>query len=613
MRPGYELVKEQLFFRRELKERVSWFIQLRWVAGALGLGLSWSARFAGLDLPIGPLTTIFLLVILYNGGLYLVSSRLESFKPQEVRPYTLFAHIQISLDLLALFLVICFTGGAASPFVIFTIFHIILAGILLPPGASFGYAAAVLLAMASLTAAQRPWLHPAPTSHGLALFQAGGYVGVWVHYLAFAGALLITAFLTTSLKTSLRTKGRHLLAISRELDAANVRLTALYRMIKEVSSHSKLQDLLDAATSQAARIMGVKACSIKLLDEQKRQLSFASTHGLSQDYLSRGAIDLERSQVNRDIIQGSPYVIGHIQEKDYFQYAEDIQKEGIASMLCLPLRSDNIVLGVFCVYRSESTPFAAEDVEFFGLMSDLTAIAIERLKWDLTKSWFMTKAAHQLRSPINAVHSMLRMVRRGYVGALNDRQNETLERCEKRLEILAEVIGDLLKVGRERTEAGKTRLHPVDPAQIMNQLAPLYRNLSLQKGLDISFHIGELVPHIVGNERILEDLYANLISNAIKYTPAGGRIQVDLVGENQQKLRFQVSDTGIGIPEENIPRLFSEFFRAENAKALVEEGTGLGLVIVKEILDRLGGTIQVESKLGVGTRLTCLIPAMRQP
>jgi signal transduction histidine kinase len=612
MRPGYELVKEQLFFRRELKERVSWFIRLRWVAAGLGLGLSWSARFAGLDLPVGPLTGIFLLVILYNGVFYLVCRRLESFKPEDVRPFTIFAHIQISLDLLALFLVIFFTGGTTSPFVIFTIFHIVLAGILLPPAASFVYAGIVLLAMAGLIMAQRVWLHPAQTSHGLALFQAGGNLAAWIHYLAFAGALLITAFLTTSLKKSLRIKGRHLLAISKELDGANAQLTALYRMIKEVSSHSELQPLLDAATSQATRIMGVKGCSIKLLDEQKRELRFASTHGLSQDYLSKEAIDLEKSSVSRKIIQGFPYVIRDIQEKDYVQYPEDIQKEGIASMLCLPLRANNTVLGVFCVYSSEISPYEREDMEFFGLMSDLTAIAIERLKWDLTKSWFMTKAAHQLRSPLNAIHSMLRMVRRGYLGSLNDKQNETLERCEKRLEILAELINDLLKVGRERTEAGKTKLHPVDPAEVMNQLVPLYQNQSLQKGLDISFHIHEPVPHIVANERLLEDLYTNLISNAIKYTPAGGRIQVELAGEDHKKLRFEVSDTGIGIPEENIPRLFSEFFRGENAKALVEEGTGLGLVIVKEILDRLGGRIQVESKVGEGTRLTCLIPAMRQ-
>ena len=81
-------------------------------------------------------------------------------------------------------------------------------------------------------------------------------------------------------------------------------------------------------------------------------------------------------------------------------------------------------------------------------------------------------------------------------------------------------------------------------------------------------------------------------------------------GRREHLVRFEVSDTGIGIPEEDIPRLFTEFFRAENAKAVSEEGTGLGLAIVKEILDFLGGSISVKSKVGEGTTLTCLLPAV---
>jgi signal transduction histidine kinase len=205
---------------------------------------------------------------------------------------------------------------------------------------------------------------------------------------------------------------------------------------------------------------------------------------------------------------------------------------------------------------------------------------------------------------------MLKLIRKGYLGPVNERQDETLDRSEKRIQNLGELVGDLLRLGRERTEAGKTKLYPVAPEKAMKPLVNLYENQSLQKGLTIVFAINEPVPQVLANEGLLEDLYNNLISNAIKYTPQGGRVRVELAAQDHDWVRFEVSDTGIGISEEEVPRLFSEFFRAENAKNLVAEGTGLGLVIVKEILDRLRGKIQVKSKEGEGTCFTCLIPGV---
>jgi hypothetical protein len=609
---GYQLVKDQLFFRRELRERVSWIIRVRWGVVAAALISAGTAHLLGLDLPIVPITAVAVAVCLYNCLFLIVARHLESFKPHEVKPYTIFASIQISLDLVALGVIVYLTGGIGSPFLIFGIFHIVLTGILLPPAASLIYAVAVLLPLGGLILAQQRGIIPIqPVSYQVPVFPwTQEQPGVLVQYLTFAAALLFSAFLLTTLKLSLRTKGRELLRISKELEISNAKLTALYNMVKEIGSISNLKELLDSATGQAAVIMGVKACSIKLLDEQRRHLEFASTFGLSEDYLSKGKIELDRSPINREIVQGSPYVIAGIDKRNHFQYPEDVAKEGIGSMLCLPLRGDNRVLGVFCIYGIHEYGFEQRDVEFFGLLSDLTGLAIERVKWDLTKSWFMAKVAHNLRSPLSAIQTMLNLVRKGYLGPLNERQSETLERCEKRIDLLKDLIADLLKIGRERTEAGKTRLYPVSPEKTMRPLVALYENQSLQKGVEMAFDIKEPVPEIMANEGLLEDLFNNLISNAIKYTLQGGRVRVVLAGEDHDWVRFEVSDTGIGIAEADIPRLFSEFFRAENAKGLAEEGTGLGLVIVKEILDRLGGKIQVKSEVGEGTCFTCLLPGV---
>ena len=152
-------------------------------------------------------------------------------------------------------------------------------------------------------------------------------------------------------------------------------------------------------------------------------------------------------------------------------------------------------------------------------------------------------------------------------------------------------------------------MHPVDCAEILSAVASLYRNQALERGLDISFRIDESTPKVMADEKLLDDLFTNLISNAIKYTPPGGKVRVNLAKETRKRILFEVYDTGIGIPEEDTPRLFSEFFRAENAKAITEEGTGLGLVIIKEILDELKGSILVNSKVGEGTHFKCFLPS----
>jgi signal transduction histidine kinase len=614
--PGYELVREQLFFRKELMERVRWFIRIRWIAvGVAGAG-TWTAYNLEPRSPVLPLSLIVLSIFLYNILFHITWRRLQSLKRQEVRSFTLFAHVQISSDLVALYLMIYFTGGIYSPLLMFAIFHIILAGLLLSPISCFVYSIFVILAAGGLLALENSTiispppalfqnlalLHFLPVSHTL--------VGMLVFYVFFVAATLVTAFLTTTIKLSLRSKGRDLLGISKDLDASNAKLTALYNMLKKMNQCTELQDLMDLATRNAATIMGAKGASIKLLDESRKKLTFASAYGLSQNYLAKGAIELEKSMINRKIIEGSYFAVGKIAEEKYFQYPEDLRKEGVASMVSFPLRVEKRAMGVFSVYSDKTYYFQDSDIEFFSLMGDLAALAIETLRSELNKSWFVRKAAHELRSPFTAVHGMLGVMRNEYLGPLNEKQKETLMKSERRLEMLGTLVDDLLKLGLKRTEVDKGIIHPIDGARIMKDLNTFFQDYASQKGVDIRFEIEDPLPQLMADEKLIDELFVNLISNAIKYTPMGGQVRVSLSKESEIYVRLEVQDTGIGIPEEDMSRLFTEFFRAKNAKAFTQEGTGLGLVIVKEILDFIRGTIQVESETGKGTRFMVRLPCI---
>ncbi len=605
-----ELVAQQIFIRRELSERVGWFVGVRWIAIAIATAGALAARLWGFTLPLRPVLFTVAAMVGYNLLFTVVGRRLRQISPDRQRPFQISAHAQIVCDLGALAALIYFTGGFYSPFTLFVLFQIILAGILLEPAYAYIYAGACTAAIGLMGALQAGGtITPYPGLFEHAIYHTDPALRESVSFfIILAAAYLVTAYLVTTIARGLRIKGRALLRFGKELDAANTKLTALYDLVKQMAFCADYQELMDSATQTTARIMGVKACSIKLLDEQRQTLRFASTYGLSQNYLARGDIEIAKSPINQRILQGAVYTIGHIEEKDYFQYPENVRQEGISSMICLPLKVEKRVLGVFCVYSQAQAGFRDADVDFFALVAELTALAMQNLRSELNKSWFLQKAAHQLRSPLNAVDSILKVLRKAYVGPLNEKQTEMLAQCERRIEALSLTIQDLLKLGIKRADSASVDLRPISLAPLLSQFSAVYQTQAKEKGVQLTFSLAPHLPAILGEEKLLDDLYTNLLSNAIKYTPAGKAVQVSLDREDGQRLRLQISDTGIGIPRDQLPRLFTEFFRAENAKAHTDQGTGLGLAIAKEAADRLRGTLQIDSREGQGTCVTCYFP-----
>ena len=300
--------------------------------------------------------------------------------------------------------------------------------------------------------------------------------------------------------------------------------------------------------------------------------------------------------------------IGRVVEEDAFERPEELRREGIASMLCLPLKAQTRILGVFCVYSGAPDYFQEEDVAFFSLVTDLTALAMARLQHEENKAWFLHKAAHQLRAPVGTVQSMLGTLAHGYAGDLPPAAAEAVNRSRERLRLLQETVNDLLILARGR-EAGAEPQDAIQTAEVLEQVAAPFAAQAAEKGVAVTVKVESGLPPVRGTRGRLDDLFSNLISNAVKYTPSGGRIDISLSRSVSGGLVFDVADTGMGIPEEDQKRLFTEFFRSEAARAGTEEGTGLGLAIVKETLESLGGSITVSSRPGAGARFTCLLPA----
>ncbi len=188
-----------------------------------------------------------------------------------------------------------------------------------------------------------------------------------------------------------------------------------------------------------------------------------------------------------------------------------------------------------------------------------------------------------------------------------------VDRAVRRTEFLQTLIDDLLDLA-----AGKTGLRmttatePVELQALVRGIAERYHVPAEEKQIDLQLHIASDDPLIViANQEELDRAVTNLVSNAVKYTPAGGSVTLSL-SRSGGAATLTVTDTGIGIPEDALPHLFEEFYRAPNAKAQVKQGTGLGLVIAKDILNRYGGTIGVSSTLNQGTTFSVVLPVIVQ-
>lgn len=228
---------------------------------------------------------------------------------------------------------------------------------------------------------------------------------------------------------------------------------------------------------------------------------------------------------------------------------------------------------------------------------------LERL--DRFKTTFMWTVAHELRAPLNALQSFLLAILKGYIPP--EEQREVLERAVQRVQELLDLVDDLLKLAAAKSGKGLEKREPVSLADVLEKVAPLFQKEAEAKGLAWSLEV-RARPIVQADPDQMAQVWSNLISNAVKYTPAGGRVRVVLEEQDGWAVGT-VEDTGIGIAPHDLGRIFEEFYRTPQAKEIAPRGTGLGLPLVKQIVEAHGGSITVESEVGRGSRFVFRLPS----
>ena len=243
------------------------------------------------------------------------------------------------------------------------------------------------------------------------------------------------------------------------------------------------------------------------------------------------------------------------------------------------------------------------------IMGSVTVLQdISHLKeLDKMKSEFIAMVAHELRAPIATVEQQLAVILGGMAGELNEQQHHLIGRARERTQGVLTLIKDLLDLSKIEAGTMVQYKEPVSLADVISRVVEAMTVEARQKNIRIEFPPPAAVPVLQADRDSIEGVFANLLSNAVKYTPDGGKVTIGLE-ESGGYLKVTVTDTGIGIKSEDIPRIFDKFYRVKSTQTRQIVGTGLGLAIVKSIVDAHLGTISVESKEGKGTTVTVLLP-----
>ena len=259
------------------------------------------------------------------------------------------------------------------------------------------------------------------------------------------------------------------------------------------------------------------------------------------------------------------------------------------------------------IFNVRCTPLRGRTNRNLGAITVLHDITAAK-KMEQLKSDFVSTVSHEIRSPINSLLMQLKIILDGLAGEITEKQREILERASGKIMNLNNLVTELLDLSR--IESGLLIAHEkeqIDVDELLKDQLSFHLPYAEEKKQSLQAEIQEHLPSIFANRQNMEEVFSNLITNAIKYSPEEGNILVKASATNNA-ITFSVSDTGFGIPEEDLDKVFTRFYRVKDENTRKIHGTGLGLSIVKGIIDSHQGSISVQSKVNKGTTFNITLP-----
>lgn len=251
------------------------------------------------------------------------------------------------------------------------------------------------------------------------------------------------------------------------------------------------------------------------------------------------------------------------------------------------------------------SPLFNERGEIRGAIIVFTDVT-EKKRLEKVRQDFISNVSHELKTPLTSIKAMVEVLLEG--GAEDSKlRKDFLENINQEVDRLSRLVSDLLLLSRLESDREFLNPVPTDFVTLINRAVSRFQPRAMKEGLTLSLDIKGEIPPLKVDVNYIDQVISNLIDNAIKYTPSGGRIDV-IVEDIGKGIKVSVRDTGIGIPKEDLPRIFERFYRGEKSRNLSLGGVGLGLSIVKHIVEAHGGKVGVESEIGKGSTFYFIIP-----
>ncbi len=409
------------------------------------------------------------------------------------------------------------------------------------------------------------------------------------------------------LRKELKTKDRQ--SLEKEL----FKLKIAYNINQEVLSGFGLEEALDILVDRISQFMAVEIVSLMLVAKNKSELVMKFAKGLDKEIVRKAKVRVGEGVSGWVAQNGQPLLIKDI-SKD-LRFSKRNGKYSTDSLLSVPLKIQDKVIGVVNVNNKKAGGiFDEEDLDNLKTIADLSAVAVansslqeDAQELDRLRSEFIANVSHELKTPLAALKESVSLILDEIAGAVTDKQRRLLELARKNIERLGRLIDDLLDFSKAESKARSMHRSLFDIEEIITSAVATLEPLANQKAISIKSFLPNKNTEIWGDEDKIHEVMVNFLDNSIKYNKAKGKIEVRLedVGND---VRLTVADTGVGMSQGNLESIFDRFKRVGNYSDGKIKGSGLGLSIVKEIVEMHGGDMNVESKEDKGTKFTITLP-----
>jgi signal transduction histidine kinase len=368
-----------------------------------------------------------------------------------------------------------------------------------------------------------------------------------------------------------------------------------------------IQGILDHLVRRVVDILPIEAAGVSLMSPTADPEFIAASDESATRY-EHLQVELGEGPCIAAYETDGPILIPDLTENERFpKYAERAMAEGLVAVFTFPLRHDRRSLGVLDLYRTTPGALEEEDIAAARTLADVATAYLLNAEARQAKTDFVATVSHELRTPMTIITGFIELLQDGVTGPLNHDQEMFVKAIARNSDRLTGLANDLLTLTSVERGAINRQQVPVDLGQVISRVQATMAPLIAARHLDVTFEIPTTPVTVRGDSHELESLVTNLLSNAIKFTQDGGWVRCALSTDAQQA-SVEVSDNGLGIPEDEQGHLFSRFFRSSTAHQHAIQGSGLGLTIVDSIVKRHGGDISLASKHLAGSAFTVRLP-----